>query len=253
MEASTAGGYNPEVFAELAALEEGSFWFAERNELICWALRRYASGLGDYLEMGCGTGHVLSAVHEAFPGTRCVGIEPFEDGLKIARGRLRDVELRQGDGAGLDEERAYDAIGSYDVLEHIVDDRGVLRNMARALRPGGTLVLTVPQHPWLWSDTDEAGEHVRRYRRPELVERVGSAGLEVVRCTSFVTTLLPALALSRLLRRWRAPQDSLSELRMAGWAQAALRPALALDRLLIRAGASLPAGGSLLLVAQKSQ
>jgi SAM-dependent methyltransferase len=252
MEASTAkGGYNPEVFEELATLEERSFWFAERNKIICWALRRYAPALGDYLELGCGTGHVLAAVHEAFPGARCVGIEPFEDGLKIARGRLRGVELRQGDGAGLDEDCAYDAIGSYDVLEHIVDDQGVLRNMARALRPGGTLVLTVPQHPWLWSDTDEAAEHVRRYRRGELVERVETAGLEVMRCTSFVTTLLPALALSRLLRRWRTSQDSLSELRMAGWAQAVLRPALVLDRLLIGAGAPLPAGGSLLLVARR--
>ena len=71
-----------------------------------------------------------------------------------------------------------------------------------------------------------------------------------MRCTSFVTTLLPALVPSAACcAAGEHQQDSLSELRMAGWAQAALRPALALDRLLIRAGASLPAGGSLLLVA----
>jgi SAM-dependent methyltransferase len=252
MEASTAkAGYNPEVFEELAALEERSFWFAERNKIVCWALDHYAPALGDYLEMGCGTGHVLAAVHEAFPGARCVGIEPFEEGLKIARSRLPGVELRQGDGAGLDEDCAYDAIGSYDVLEHIADDQGVLRNMARALRPGGTLVLTVPQHPWLWSDTDVAAEHVRRYRRGELIGRVSAAGLEVVRCTSFVTTLLPVLVAARLRRRRKPPADPLAELRMAAWIQSALRPAVALDRLAIRAGASLPAGGSLLLVARR--
>ena len=246
-----AEGYDPQLFAEIAELEAGSFWFAERNRLILWALRRYGSEPRSYLEVGCGTGFVLGAVHSSFPAAECVGIEPFEAALEIAGRRLDGVELRHGDAASIAEEAAFDAIGSFDVLEHIPDDVGALGTMARALRPGGVLLLTVPQHPWLWSDADERAEHVRRYRRNELLGRVRGAGLEVERCTSFVTTLLPMLAAARSIRRRNPPDDPLRELRMAPWIQAALRPALALDRMAIRAGASLPAGGSLLVVARR--
>jgi SAM-dependent methyltransferase len=244
-------GYDPELFAQIAVLEQGSFWFAERNRLILWALRRYAGEPGSYLEVGCGTGFVLSAVQDAFPTARCVGVEPFEAALEIARDRVGGAELRRGDAAGLGEQETFDAVGSFDVLEHIEDDAGALEAMAQALRPGGTLLLTVPQHRWLWSDADDSAGHVRRYRRRELISRVSEAGLEVERCTSFVTTLLPLLAIGRLLRRWRPPSDPLSELRMAPWLQSALRPAMALDRAAIRGGANLPAGGSLVVVARK--
>jgi SAM-dependent methyltransferase len=244
-------GYDPELFAQIAVLEQGSFWFAERNRLILWALRRYAGEPGSYLEVGCGTGFVLGAVSSAFPAARCVGVEPFEAALEIARDRVGNAELRLGDAAGITEEATFDAVGSFDVLEHIADDAEALAAMARALRPGGILLLTVPQHRWLWSDADDSAGHVRRYRRGELVERVAAAGFEPLRCTSFVTTLLPLLTVGRLLRRRRPPSDPLSELRMAPWLQSVLRPAMALDRLAIRAGANLPAGGSLLLVARR--
>lgn len=249
---STREGYDPQLFEEIAALEEASFWFSERNRLILWALNREVPAMRDYLEVGCGTGHVLAAVAGAFPAARCAGVEPFEAGLEIAARRVPGAELRRGDAASLDESAAYDAIGCFDVIEHIADDRGALRQMAGALRPGGTLLLTVPQHAWLWSDADERAEHVRRYRHDELKEKVRDSGLEVVLSSSFVTTLLPLLAIARLIRRHRPPQDPLSELRLAPWVQALLRPAVSLDRFLIRSGVSLPAGGSLLLIARRT-
>lgn len=244
-------GYDPALFAEIAELEDGSFWFTERDRLILWALRRYAPGMRSFLEVGCGTGHVLAAVAGGFPAARCVGLEPFEEALAIARRKRPELELRLGGADSLDPGEDFDAIGCFDVLEHIADDGGAAAAMAAALRPGGTLVVTVPQHRWLWSDADERAEHVRRYRRRELLALISGAGLEVVRCTSFVTTLLPVLAVSRLVRRYRPPEDPLRELRLSPAAQAVLRPPLALDRWLIARGASLPAGGSLLLVARR--
>jgi SAM-dependent methyltransferase len=251
MQETSGRGYDAALFAEIAALEDGSFWFSERNRLIEWALRHYASDMRAFLEVGCGTGHVLSAVEAAFPQARCFGIEPFEIAIEIARGRATGAEIRQGTAVSLGSNEQFDAVGCFDVLEHIVDDRAALTAMATALRPGGVLVVTVPQHRWLWSDADESAEHVRRYRRSELVDRVHAAGLRVRRCTSFVTTLLPMLAASRVVRRIRPPKDPLQELRLSPRIQAALRLGIALDRAAIRAGASLPVGGSLLLIASR--
>jgi hypothetical protein len=114
------------------------------------------------------------------------------------------------------------------------------------------VLITVPQHPALWSEYDVRAGHVRRYRARELSARVVEAGLEIVRMTSFVTVLLPLMYLSRLAQR--APgtgYDPLAELRIAPWLNWPLEQALFFERVLIRAGINLPAGGSLLVVARR--
>ena len=69
----------------------------------------------------------------------------------------------------------FDAIGAFDVLEHIEDDVAVIEEVGRALRPDGMFVMTVPQHPALWSPQDDHAYHVRRYtsRRPPAQARSG--------------------------------------------------------------------------------
>ena len=142
-----------------------------------------------------------------------------------------------------------------DVIEHIDADRAVLEEIARALRPGGGLLLTVPQHPALWSPQDDHAHHVRRYTRSGLRRRVEAAGFEIVRVTSFTTLLLPMLAASRLRKRRQAadtPFDVIDELRQPALVDLALEAVMSVERALIRAGLSFPAGGSLLVVARRS-
>jgi hypothetical protein len=112
------------------------------------------------------------------------------------------------------------------------------------------VLVTVPQHPWLWSAVDVAAGHRRRYTRAVLVQRLRNAGLEPVRVTSFVSLLLPALALSR-----RSGPDAEDELGLGrelrpGRLDALLGAVMAAEGRLIRRGISLRAGGSLLAVAR---
>jgi len=247
-----AGGFDPGSFEHLAALEEGSFWFQGRNDIILWALDRYAPGAASMLEIGAGTGFVLDAVHRAHPGMRVVGSELFAEGLVHARRRLPDAELVQMDARAMPYEDEFDVIGAFDVLEHIDDDRGVLREVARALRPGGTLLVTVPQHQWMWSPADDYAHHVRRYARGELRDKLAGAGLELRRLTSFVSILLPAMVASRLLQRGAPAEayDPVAEHERTARLRRPLELTLRAEHALIRRGVSLPAGGSLLAVAQ---
>jgi SAM-dependent methyltransferase len=240
-------GFDPAAFARLVELEHGSFWFRARNRLLIWAMERYFPSAHSLLEVGCGTGYVLEGLHRALPHLRLTGAELHLQGLEHASRRVEDVELLQMDARAIPFDREFDVSGAFDVLEHIDEDEQVLEGLFRAARPGGGLILTVPQHLWLWSATDDYGEHKRRYARAELVSKVTAAGFRVRRVTSFVSLLLPAMAATRMLARAHRP-DPYSELR-ATRADAKLERVLDFERSLIIRGKDLPVGGSLLLVA----
>jgi SAM-dependent methyltransferase len=238
--------FDPAHFAVLAQAEEQSFWFRARNRLVVSMVRQHFADASDYLELGCGTGFVLAALREHFPNLRVVGTELYADGQAYARERLPDVEFVALDARAMRYSGCFDLIGAFDVLEHIPEDELVLSNARNALRDGGGLIVLVPQHPRLWSDFDERAHHVRRYDRADLVSKVTAAGFVVERVTSFVTMLLPAMFLSR-----RLPAKASSSVGLTpGPLNAVFEHLLDMERRLIESGISLPAGGSLLLVAR---
>lgn len=251
--AEGGGGFKSAYFERLAALEAGNFWFRGRNRIIVWALRRYAAGFSSMLEVGCGTGFVLAGNVSAFPQARFVASEIFSAGLPFAAQRVPAAELLQMDARAIPYDSEFDVVGAFDVVEHIPEDAQVLRQMHQALKPGGTLVLTVPQHQWLWSVADEYAMHQRRYDARGLHALLRNAGFELTRSTSFLTLLLPAMGLSRLLGRSRtvADFDAEAELRLPRWLNAAFDACLRLELAAMKLGLNWPWGGSRLVVARK--
>lgn len=244
-------GFKPEYFADLAKLEAFHFWFRNRNRLLIWALGAYFPAARRFLEIGCGTGFVLSGLKQAFPDLNVAGSDMFIEGLAFARSRLPGVSLYQMDALQIPFEGEFDVVGAFDVLEHIEDDHAVLGEMHRAVKPGGGLMLTVPQHPSLWSGADTSACHRRRYTRKELVGKVESAGFKVRRATSFVSLLLPLLCLSR--RRATRAKDiaANAEFQMNRTLNNLLEAVLHFETRLIKCGVSFPAGGSLLLLGER--
>jgi SAM-dependent methyltransferase len=253
---ATAGGnFDPAFYAELAAVEETNFWFRSRNQLIIWALRRHFPGMRRFLEVGCGTGFVLAGVASAFPSTELSGSEIFEAGLSFAAQRVGSANLMQMDARDLPYENEFDVIGAFDVLEHIEADEQVLAEMKRALvNDGGGLILSVPQHPALWSQADDSAQHVRRYRVGELRSKVEQAGFRIELDTSFVSLLLPMMWASRKTKQAPAKNgdESNSEFRLSKSLNSALEAVMDMERLAIRLGVRFPFGGSRLIVARNN-
>ena len=247
-----ADGFDVEFFPELIEAEVGNFWFECRNRLLVWALDRYFPKASSFLEIGCGTGFVLSGIKQEFPELVLSASDIFSRGLTYAEKRLPGVSLFQMDARCIPFESEFDVIGAFDVLEHIEEDETVLSQMFRATKPGGGIMLTVPQHPFLWSFLDDLSCHKRRYTRPELTERVERAGFEVIYTTSFVFFLLPLLLLSRL--KQRRPQDNydaMAEFKISPLLNVTLGKVLGIEQILIENGFSFPAGGSLLMIAKR--
>ena len=244
-------GFDPTAFTALARIEDGHFWFQVRNELIAWLVRRYGATAKRILEIGCGTGFVLDAIRTVCPSASIVASELHSAGLSVARGRHGGmVELIQADARRLCLRDAFDVVCALDVLEHIEKDEEVLKEIEAALRHGGFLIAAVPLH-------------VRRYRVGEIERKAKVAGFDLRFADSFVSLLLPAMAMRRLTGRiWprqtrRAdPAGTLNdplarEFGVGPNLNRAMRAVLRMEHRWRCAGLRLPIGGSRVIVAQK--
>lgn len=246
-------GFKDDIFKQLAKIEDRNYWFRSRSRLIIWSLKRYFPNTENFFEVGCGTGFVLLCLEKAFPKLNIYGGEVFVAGLDFASNRLSQAELLQMDARKIPFEDEFEVMSAFDVLEHIEDDAVVLKQMHRAVRQGGGIILTVPQHPFLWSRTDDYANHVRRYTAQELRGKVENAGFQVLKMTSFVSLLLPLMILSRLMKRKSSFKcDQMPELKVNHLVNTVLEKILDFERWIIRLGLSFPMGGSLLLVARKA-
>lgn len=245
-------GFKASFFENLSKIEEGSFWFRSRNRLIIWALSNYFPNAHSFFEIGCGTGYVMTGVHKAFPELQVSGSEIHLAGLPYARQRLPSASLYQMDARVIPFYEEFDVIGAFDVLEHIEEDRIVLKEMYDAVRPGGGILLTVPQHAWLWSDVDDYSFHKRRYAKSDFLEKIVSAGFRVQRVTSFVSFLLPLMMIARL--RYSLPfgkVDHNLEFKMGDGLNRFLENIMNLEISMIFKNANFQMGGSLFVVATK--
>lgn len=249
--ASEGGGFHESFFAELARLEAGNFWFEARNTIIIRTLRRFFPRFQSFLEIGCGTGFVLSGIARAFPGVRLVGTEIFIAGLPFAAARVPSASFAQMDARRLPYAAEFDVVGAFDVIEHIAEDVDVLENLKRAVKPGGGVIVSVPQHKWLWSDIDRQSFHFRRYEKRELHQKIEGVGLEIVYSTSFVSLLLPLMFLSRRRKSENPELDVGRELRLGPVTNSSLRAVMGAESLILAAGLTLPVGGSRLVVARR--
>ena len=103
------------------------------------------SGLskGKLLDIGCGVGDFIHSVECA--GWQCVGIEPSADAITIAQQRVHAEILSLVDLSSLDD-GMFDVITMWHVLEHVDDLHSEIVQLHRLLKPGGRLVVAVPNY-----------------------------------------------------------------------------------------------------------
>jgi SAM-dependent methyltransferase len=249
-------GYPSSGFDTTDEVNLDSFWVASRTRLLRREIINAVGGMPNakVFEIGCGIGTLLHSLSSE-PGIQLLGSEIYLKGLRSAKAQCPAVEFIQMDATAIPFVEEFDVIGAFDVIEHIDDDMSVLNGIHRALRPKGGLVLTVPQHEFMWSSIDEFVHHRRRYSREKLVSKIVSAGFQIEYVTSFVFALFPLMLVSRLLDRTRKTKPTAADFnkqvhfnpfvnRVFGWF-------MRIDEFMIARRYSLPWGGTLFVVAKK--
>jgi SAM-dependent methyltransferase len=153
------------------------------------------------LEMGAGEGGLGSWLsrHYAYTGVELDDRSRSAAEARIAANGRGEIKAQLTDVV----DRDFDLVCAFEVLEHIADDAGALRQWRDYLRPSGWLLLSVPAHQEDFGAADELVGHYRRYERDMLSGRLGDAGFDVVRFDSYGAGLGHALqqVRNRLARR----------------------------------------------------
>lgn len=244
-----------EDFDELFATEANCFWFTGRNDVIKWLVKRFGEKIRNFIEVGCGTGFVTSSLARKFSTPVFYGLDVSMKALAYAKSRIPDAIFVQGDALHLPFNSGFDAVGLFDVVEHIEDDDTVFGEIHRVLNNDGKIFVTVPQYQWLWSDSDVRAMHKRRYSKKELKKKITKAGFEVLDIGSFVSLPFPALLLAKLRTRFRELLKKNSpvapEIKIPAILNRIFTFITNIENKMLFSGISFPFGGSLYCVASK--
>ena len=194
------------VYQQMAELDDRHWWYRARRRILAELIRREVRLPADarILEIGCGTGHNL----QMLSGFGHVdGLELDDEAATLSEKRLGRGILRSPlpelDGVSND----YDLIGAFDVIEHLEDDSAALAAIATKLKPGGTFMMTVPAHPWMWTAHDVANHHKRRYSKRSLRALVKGSPMRLEKIGYFNSLLFPVAVAERTVSKLRGKDD----------------------------------------------
>jgi SAM-dependent methyltransferase len=198
------------IFAAFAAAEETHWWFAARRTILRGVADAFTPARPgrSVIDIGCGVGSTLTAFD---PDYACIGYDLSPDAIEFARARHPAFDLHVGTAA-----EAANAIGTVgvvllnDVIEHVADDRALLASVVSPMRPGATLIVTVPADMKLWSPHDESMGHFRRYDPAMLDGAVAGLPLERLFMSHFMSRLYPIVRAVRALSRVRGRASGVS-------------------------------------------
>lgn len=196
------------IYDHMAQLDQRHWWYRARREVLADLIRRTVTlpKRAKILEIGCGTGHNLAMLTQ-FGAVDALELD--EEARSIAEKRLGH-HVMSAPLPEIDEvaDATYDLIGAFDVIEHIEDDRAALTSITGKLKRGGSLVLTVPAHPWLWSAHDTVNHHKRRYSRRALKRLVDRSPLKLMKIGYFNSLLFPLAVAKRVASQIRGSNDA---------------------------------------------
>ena len=234
--------------------ERAHFWFRGFRWFVRPHLQRAVAGRTGLtlLDAGCGTGANLALLA---PHGRAVGFDLTWSGLAAARayGHAPVAQASLLQIPFLDA--SFDLVTAFDVLQCVAgDDAAGMRELARVLKPGGTLVLNVAAFEALRGGHAALSAEARRYTPADLRARVEGAGLRITTLTCTNASLLPITWPTRVWQRWRAggraPTSEADIVIPPAPVNAVLTALLWLESWVVRA-VSLPVGSSILCVAAK--
>ena len=236
-------------------IEKTYWWFKGKQFLIDLFLRTHLSESKDnkLLDIGSGTGIILELMKKHGIG---YGIELSSLGIKMLKRRDLNLIVQSDVNRPMPFKKdVFSAITCLDVLEHLENDFGILKEMLRICKPGGVIIITVPAMQFLWSPHDEALHHKRRYTKKQIVDKIAPLNCIVIKASYFNGTLfLPITVVRKSKLLFRKNREVKSDFFMAlpNWLNRVLYFLYSTELSCLRF-VNIPFGVSALLIIQKPE
>ena len=239
---------------ELTSRAEAThFWFRGFRQFVTPVIFELSGGRRDLriIDCGCGTGHNIQLLQ---PYGRVVGFDL--NPLGVAMTHASGATVVRADAAHAPfASGSFDIATSFDVLQCLEPDAAVVREMARMVRPGGAVLVTMAALEWLRGDHSVSWQEVRRYTPATARALLTQAGLRVERVSFLFGSLFPLMLsvrfVQRLLRPFRAYRPD-TDIAVPSAPVNGLLTALVTAEARVARRVSLPIGSSLLVVGRKA-
>lgn len=184
-------------------VEDKHWWFVGRRAI----LESFLEGIKDklknqnsnlkILDVGCGTGANLEMLANFGESE---GVDVSDDALEFCK--TKGLKVHKGLAEELPfEDESFDVVTALDVVEHLDDDIGGLKEMNRVMKKSGRALIFVPAFMWLWGVQDDISNHRIRYTKKQIVERLEKSGFEIERATYANWTFFAPILAGRTLMK----------------------------------------------------
>jgi SAM-dependent methyltransferase len=188
---------DPQIYQEHIEQENSHWWFCARRAVCDVLLKRLSLNTNaSILEAGCGSGGNLPMLSQS---GRVYGFE-MDDGMRAraSERNIATIEYGMLPNAIPFDDKSFDLIVLFDVLEHVQDDHAALAVLTARLNTDGRIFLTVPAFAFLFGRHDTLHHHHRRYSRADLIRVIESAGLHIEFINYWNVLLFPVAVIVRI-------------------------------------------------------
>lgn len=194
-----------DLYEDLYIQEEKHWWHISKRNIVRGMLSAFSRNKNlMILDIGCGAGKTMDMLSDF--GT-VWGLDNSRKALSFCRKRgFRRVRLAEAADTGF-EGNFFDVITMLDVLEHI-EENVALQEAKRILKPGGSLIITVPAYQWLWSSWDEVLKHKKRYTKQDLGRVVKKNGFTIAETSYMYSFLVLPAFIFRKLKSYKKSYES---------------------------------------------
>ena len=188
-------------YKDFFILERTHWLFKARRKIILYFIKKHAQIGSKLFDFGCGSGYLVGELQRL--GYDAYGVDFEKEAIDYGLNEgVRNLKLATGEKIDYPD-ATFDTVTAFDVIEHIENEKPVIAELVRILKPGGKIIITVPAYQWLWGVQDKISRHFRRYTAGPLTKVFKEfSELKVIKRTYFNTLLFPTIAVVRLISRW---------------------------------------------------
>lgn len=188
-------------YKDYFVLEKEHWLFKIRKKIFFYFIKKYSQAGSKIFDFGCGSGYLVEGLQKI--GYDAYGSDFEKDAIDYGLNQsIKNLKLATGEKIDYPD-KTFDVVTAFDVLEHIENEKPIIREFVRILKPGGRVIISVPAYQWMWGVQDDISHHFRRYTACSLLAVFRDfPELKLVRKTYFNTFLFPPIAVVRLFSKW---------------------------------------------------